>query len=589
MKKNTSRKISLRYLLILLFVVLIITVNFATIRFYSDSFESLAYNNIVQTQVASLRSLLELVDTKLQNQMNITISLSKNKRIREIILDKPSSLLTQINNDSDIKEIFLDYSGSLEYIYSINIFSKNYLEPHNTMMAGDYTNEAVPYAINDYRVFENYVFDEDLYDYRNRVYFNLFHNIGLTEAMLMTLNWINNSDGEQIGVLTLLVPHDFAFTSLDNLDRRSVSDFHVIDREGKVIYSTNEEDSLELVDDKKLLNELTSKAKEDKIHSWEHNNNIISYSQFEHIDWILFETTPKSVLFDTYEKEKNRIILISSILSISVVILVIVFSSFMLKGLRELLNNIKEVKSGKLEIATNPSIISEVDELNTDFVDMTNRISQLMEDITEANKKEREAELMALQAQINPHFLYNTLDALYWMSDDETMSDIINTLGKFFRLSLSKGMDMVPAENELSQVRNYIKIQSKIYSGRFDYDEQIDPKIYNYQVLKLILQPMVENAILHGFKNMIQGGHIQLRVKVEADIIIEIEDNGQGLDLVRVERILSGYDKTSGYGMRNVDERIRLKFGEEYGISYQVSDLEGAIVTIKLPKIPIRE
>ena len=161
--KKIIKGISLRYLLILVSLILIIAINGVTIGLYSKSYENLAYDNIVQTQVASIRSLLNLVDTKLQNQMNITLSMSENKRIREIILDKPTSLLTQINNDGDIKEIFLDYSGSLEYIYSVNIFTKNYLEPHNTMMVGDYANEAVPYAINDYRVFENYVFDDQLY------------------------------------------------------------------------------------------------------------------------------------------------------------------------------------------------------------------------------------------------------------------------------------------------------------------------------------------------------------------------------------------------------------------------------------------
>lgn len=589
MKRKYSKKISLRYLLILLFVILIIIINGITIGFYSKSYEDLAYDNIVQTQVASLRSLLDLVDTKLQNQMNITMSISKNKRIREIILEEPTSLLTQIVNDNDIKEIFLDYSGSLEYIYSVNIFTKNYLEPHNTMMSGNYTNEAVPYAINDYRVFENYVFDDQLYSFKNRVFFNLFKNIGLTEPMLMTLNWINDSAGEQIGVLTLLVPHDFAFTSLDDFDRSNASDFHIIDREGNAIYSTNVLNLEQLIEEGSLISEITDSATNDLIHSMEYNETIVSYSQFDNIDWIMIETTPKSVLFETFNKEKNRIIWISAFISLGMILLIIIFSTFMLKGLKELLNNIKQVKDGKLEIASSPSHIREVHELNTDFVRMTNKISSLMEDIREANKKEREAELLALQAQINPHFLYNTLDALYWMSDDENMSDIINTLGKFFRLSLSKGMDMIPAENEFSQVRNYLKIQLKIYNDRFDYVEKIDPEVYNYQLLKLILQPMAENAILHGFKNMKTGGHIELRARVEEDIIIEIEDNGDGLDLVKVNRILSGKDTRSGYGMRNVDERIRLKFGETYGITYTVSKKNGAIVTIKLPKIPLSE
>lgn len=585
--KKIKKKISLRYLLILVSVILIIVINAVTIGLYSMSYENLAYDNIVQTQVASIRSLLDLVDTKLQNQMNITMSMSKNKRIREIILDKPTNLLTQINNDSDIKEIFLDYTGSLDYIYSINIFTKNYLEPQNTMMVGDYANEAVPFAINDYRVFENYILDDQLYSYKDRVFFNLFYNYGLIKPMLMTLNWIEDSEGEQIGVLTLLVPFNHTFSSLNDFEQSHLSDFHIMDGDGQLVYTTSTEVFEKLISDQKFTADITSTAKDGGIYSLEYDERIITFSQFEDIKWVMFETTPKSVLYETYEKEKNRIIIISVVVSLAMMLLVILFSTFMLKGLRDLLNNIKQVKDGKLEIATIPSAISEVDELNTDFVRMTNRISTLMADITEANKKEREAELMALQAQINPHFLYNTLDALYWMSDDENMSDIINTLGKFFRLSLSKGMEMVPAESELSQVRSYVKIQSMIYCDRFTFEEFIDADVYNYKMLKLILQPMVENAILHGFENKKTGGHIELRIDVEEDIIIQIKDNGEGIDLIKVNRILTGYDKMSGYGMRNVNERIRLKFGEQYGIKYSISNDGGAIVTMKMPKIPI--
>ncbi len=194
------------------------------------------------------------------------------------------------------------------------------------------------------------------------------------------------------------------FSSLEDFSQRSESGFHIIDSKGHIIHTTDEEALNRVYDNEILITNIKEKAESGSIRSLENKDIIVSFSQYEDIDWIIVETTPLSVLSDSYDEEMNRVILISGVVSILLIILVIVLSTFMLKGLKDLLENIKLVKSGELEITSKPSVIMEVDDINTNFVRMTTRISTLMDDIQVANKKEKEAEFLALQAQINPHF-----------------------------------------------------------------------------------------------------------------------------------------------------------------------------------------
>jgi len=580
-----KHKISFQNLIIFIFAVIIVLVNVLTITMYSVSYRKLAYNNILKTQETTIENLIDLVEAKLDSQSQITISISNNERIREIILNKPTNLLTQITNDEEVKNIFLDYSGSLKHIYSVNIFTRNFFEPLNNMMVGNYSEVAAPYAINDYSVFEKYVLNDYLYSYKNEVFLNVFKDKSVGLPMLMTLRWITNDD-EQIGVLALLMPFDYAFSTVSDLGRNSESMFYIIDNEGRQIYDTVGPDREYLLEDSEFTDKILSYTSFGRVSTTEYKNYIVSYSKLENVDWTIIEVTPVSTIFTDYKKELTKVINLSGLATILIIIFIYFLNRFMLKGLRLLLKNIKAVKGGKLDIESNSSKLTEIDELNTNFVRMTNQIQALMTEIYEVNKKEKESELKALQAQINPHFLYNTLDALYWMSDDDNVSEIISSLGKFFRLSLSKGMDLVTIEDELMQVRSYINIQMRIYEGRFIVNEEIDPDVKQYYTIKLMIQPLVENSILHGFKEMDTGGVITIKVyKQENDIVVEVTDNGNGVDLDAINKILQGENTSSGYGIRNVNERIHLKFGEKYGLRYSNSQFGGTKVTVILPQI----
>ena len=202
-------------------------------------------------------------------------------------------------------------------------------------------------------------------------------------------------------------------------------------------------------------------------------------------------------------------------------------------------------------------------------------------------------ELQALQAQINPHFLYNTLDAIIWMAetDDKGIVPMTEALANFFRISLNKGKELIRVQGELSHVENYLVIQSMRYTDKFTYQIDLSEDVKEYLTIKLIIQPIVENCIYHGIKPKRGKGHILVRAcREENHLMIRVTDDGVGMNEETRSKILSPQgivtnNSGSGVGIRNVNERIKLRFGESYGLTYESRLGEGTTVTVRLPII----
>ena len=207
----------------------------------------------------------------------------------------------------------------------------------------------------------------------------------------------------------------------------------------------------------------------------------------------------------------------------------------------------------------------------------------------------KKAELRALQAQINPHFLYNTLDTIIWMAESKKTDQvvkIVTALSSFFRISLSKGMDWITIGEEVERIKSYLTIQKMRYHDILDFKIEVDSNVTENTILKLILQPLVENALYHGIKNKRQGGTISVRArrKGEDEVMLEVEDDGIGFTPQKLAQLRaelnddSGEIKTeSGYGIGNVNNRIRLYYGKQYGLSVESEYNTGTRVTLVIP------
>jgi two-component system, sensor histidine kinase YesM len=239
--------------------------------------------------------------------------------------------------------------------------------------------------------------------------------------------------------------------------------------------------------------------------------------------------------------------------------------------------------------------VDEIEELGLSFNIMIGKIKELLDSKIKEQEYLKKAELRALQAQINPHFLYNTLDTIIWMTEakktDEVI-EIVRALTSFFRISLSKGKDSITIGEEIERTRSYLTVQKMRYRDIMDYEIDVDPAMLDYTILKLILQPLVENAIYHGIKNKRSGGKISVRAKQknEMEILLEVEDDGIGFTPERLALVQAKLNDNvdeihldSGFAIDNVNKRIKLYYGKQYGLSIKSEYRIGTCVTILIP------
>ena len=239
--------------------------------------------------------------------------------------------------------------------------------------------------------------------------------------------------------------------------------------------------------------------------------------------------------------------------------------------------------------------VDEITELGMSFNIMIGKIKELLDSKIQEQENLKKAELRALQAQINPHFLYNTLDTIIWMAESKKTDQvvkIVSALSKFFRISLSKGMDWITIGEEVERIRSYLTIQKMRYRDILDFTIEVDKDVEKNTILKLILQPLVENALYHGIKNKRQGGTISVRArkKGEGEVLLEVEDDGIGFTPEKLKQLCAdleddsgGIKLESGFGLDNVNKRIRLYYGRPYGLSVQSEYTTGTCVTLVIP------
>lgn len=291
---------------------------------------------------------------------------------------------------------------------------------------------------------------------------------------------------------------------------------------------------------------------------------------------------------------KTRLFIVFVILLIIfIVILINSYISFRVTNpIRELEKSVKALEEGNLDADIYMGGSYEVQHLGKSVQDMKFRIKGLMQDIVNEHEEKRKSEFDSLQAQINPHFLYNTLDIIVWQIENEKQSEAVHTvtaLARFFRLSLGKGKNIVTVRDEIDHVKNYLMIQHMRFKNKFDYEFDIAEDVLELPSLKLMLQPLVENAIYHGMEFMDGDGMIMVKAwRKEDELYLSVADNGLGMTEDKVEMILtgkstSGNGRGSGIGVKNVNERIKLYFGEAYGLTIDSEPDEGTTVIIHLP------
>ncbi|MBF9016503.1 MULTISPECIES: sensor histidine kinase [unclassified Oceanispirochaeta] len=287
-----------------------------------------------------------------------------------------------------------------------------------------------------------------------------------------------------------------------------------------------------------------------------------------------------------YDLLLNQVSIVTLTMILVSIIMAFLFSRSFFLPLKILGYSMKKVENEQFEIRIPQRRNDEIGALISSFNNMAERLDELHNEVYVAHVKEKEAELIALETQINPHFLYNTLDTIYWMTKLEgsfESAQMIKTLADLFRIALSSGNEKIPLKKELEHLNYYMEIQMKRFGNLFTFSLQVDPELEERTVLKLILQPLVENAIVHGIEK--KQGASKIDVSITADneglLIYRVSDDGAGFNTNTLKQ--NSGDKKGGFGLRNVDERLRLAYGPEYGILVESTHGEGTTIVIRQP------
>ena len=528
----------------LLFVLFLSSIFYYTSKYIIMNKE-IEYTN---ENVISTSRYITLYADKLKNIINL---LSVDADVRNFLISG--------NEDSkkSIKKMIYSILGSNKGIKSITVIGKN-----GNIVSSDKN--------NDMKISENMMKEKWYVDAINNSDMPVFNpsRKNSTSSMNSAL-WflsisrdIKNSKGENLGVIVFDIKYEILERYLNSISFGKQIDNIIVDKNNNIIYYKD----VKCFADKKCLAKFSEKNKNKDTYLYE--------TQIENTNWNLRSLANTNDLV-TLKKNFSHIVIIIFLVSLafSSIITFIVITKI-LKPLIKLENHMQNFENNLREFHLSEKTGYEIQNLVEHFNVMVEKIKYL-----------REYEIKALHSQINPHFLYNTLDTIIWMAefeDNEKVISITKSLANYFRLSLSNGHEKIPLKDEIMHTKEYLFIQKQRYEDKLSYFFNIeDESLLSIEVPKIIIQPIVENSIYHGIKNLSGNGIITIDVYRENSTLnISVKDNGIGFEKAKQFK----KSKTGGVGFQNVDKRIKFYYGKNYGVFINKdSNTEGAEVIIKIP------
>ncbi|RCX14820.1 two-component system sensor histidine kinase YesM [Anaerobacterium chartisolvens] len=366
---------------------------------------------------------------------------------------------------------------------------------------------------------------------------------------------------------------------------------YIIDSSGRIIYHPQQQLIYTGLKNENI-NDAVNRSPGSYFDKFQGKQRIMTVKNISYAGWKMVGISYVDELEEnkrSFERYLLLIIIIGVIFEIGASIFI---SRKVSQPIKRLESQMKLVESGNFSIQLDVKGEDEVKKLSKSFNLMVMRIKQLMDEVILQQEEKRKSEFKALQAQINPHFLYNTLDSIIWMNENgkyEGVTTMVGALARFFRVSISKGKEFIRVGDEIEHAKSYLIIQNVRYKDRFEFFIEAEPDVLRYKTIKLILQPIIENAIYHGINKLQEKGEITIRVYTkEKRIIFSVSDNGYGISPSALKDILdkeAQSEHSFGVGLKNVNERIKLCYGNEYGIEI-TSELDvGTTVNITIPLI----
>lgn len=397
-------------------------------------------------------------------------------------------------------------------------------------------------------------------------------------------------DSRALGVLLIDLNFKVINDMLNKLDLGSRGYVFVVDRQGNIVYHPQQQLLYS-----NLKTEMIDRVLEVREGSFVTDENGVSriYSVKDSgFGWKIVGVFYENELVAN-KKQMQVSFALAGLLCLGAGVMISFFTSRNLtQPIRKLQEKMTEVEKGNFNIRVPVGHSKEISSLARSFNVMVHKIKELMNQVVVEQEIKRKSELNALQAQINPHFLYNTLDSIIWMAESKKHDEVIlmtSALARLFRASLSKGKELIPISTEIQHITSYLKIQQMRYEDKLAFTVDFDPQLHGCLTLKVLLQPLVENAIYHGVKNKPGRGTVRITgMCLDGCVELRVQDDGIGMDEETVRSILrpaARLETKGGVGIANVHQRIQLYFGPEYGLTYETRPGEGTTAIIRIPII----
>ncbi|TXK73510.1 sensor histidine kinase [Paenibacillus sp. N3.4] len=413
-----------------------------------------------------------------------------------------------------------------------------------------------------------------------------------SQETVMTLGKriVNIYTGQKLGILIVNIKESSLSAIYQKIGSIQDGGYFIANEQGIVVSSQHPEELLQEVSDPAMKEWIISSDSTSDLTSFQNGKALVVSSELPAFSWKLISMAPLESLTADTRKITLLIIFIGLVCLFFALLGAGMLSQLIAKPIVGLTKHMKKVKEGTLDLEFQVQSEDEIGLLASGFNAMIRRIQELLTNINFEQKKKREYELALIQAQIKPHFLYNTLDVIYTLSEMGRARDVQRTtkaLADFYRVALSKGKETITLEEEVRNVKDYLSIQRIRYSDVFTFDFDIQNEVLSGLIPKLTIQPLVENAIYHGLKTKGSLGHLKVVGEImDGKLKIAVRDDGVGISADRLQALTNKADSLEeavGYGLRNVNDRIQLYFGEEYGLHIESEEGQGTEVTLWLP------
>ncbi len=599
--------ISIRKRLIIYFIVaILIPTAIVTLTVYHKS-KGVIEKKIDETNQKNVETISEVVEKRVESIYDISTLITYNPRLIDILSsENDCSAISIVNEITELETIINGY-----YLFGQSYTDSNYMFPRIYMVGREEYNQ---YKISDRILDIGQINNTDWYKNLSKSSFSIAGKDQMkilngtvdTIKVVRRLYRTDNPFNPFAALLTIDIDETYFTELLERLNLSKGCASYIINEDGIVIIGNPLEDS-SYIHDFMRSNMKNTNDFHSKIIDIDGKKMLISAKNIHKINWNIVTVSPLNELNKELINLNKIIIMVVLICIVIAGIAAILLSNDFSKPIEKLVESMENVDHDNLQIELDYKREDEFGFLIEHYKSMMERIRDLIDKLyiseirkNKAELKTKEAEMEALMAQINPHFLYNSLDSINWLAlkyGAEDISTMVKSLSHIFRYSLN-GNSVITFEEEKKQVESYLRLQQTRFKKMLEYYIEFDPEIKNCRTVKLILQPIVENAIVHGFRNSENPGLICMigRLLEEDKIELRISDNGCGGDIGKMNRMLreqeegeAGSEGGLSIGIRNVDKRLKNFFGEGFGLEFSSNKEGGVTAILRLRAIRNRE